>query len=454
MRRSLSILAVFALALGGCGVEVPPEAPPQDRFYFPTGVHFLPEPEGPGTLFVASSNFDRRYDFGAITAVDLGEVGLPAELGTDALDPVETLPIPDEARVLVAAFAGVVDATVADAEGNLRLFVPTRSEGDNLFAIDWDGTALTCVGGEAAQRDCTDFGISLTDDGLDGTREGFTDGKPRAPAPYAATVVGDDVWVTHVAAADSPIGTLKNRESYVVRTSAANPSVDAGNFLSIGQAPSSAVAVGQRYTYIAGRQTSGVFQPLRLMDRTDTARVLQIPVLDEFRFLDVRDIVLSPDETRAYLLARAPDVLLVLSVDDATGDAPQLRVVRSVALPEGPTLARVISRQDRGALVAITCTVGNALAVYDDDSGQLATIVTRGMVVQPFGLAVHLPPVAAGEVAGARLFVSGFGDGRVAVVDIPDVSQPSGVFVRLLLGTDQRCLTQVPRPASCPAEES
>jgi hypothetical protein len=453
MRRP-TILSALLAALFGCGVEAPPEAPPLDRFYFPTGVHHLPVAGGPGTLLVASSTFDRRYDFGAVTAVSLEGAGLnlPDFLGgiAPATAPGEqlgSLDIAPHERVLTAPFAGMMDATRPGADGRVRLFVPTRSEGDQLFPIDWDGEVLQCVGG--GTENCVPHGLSLTARGL-GTGaadEGFADGKPRAPAPYGVTVADDRVWVTHLQAADSPVGSLRNRESYLVTTLVAEPELSATSFIPIGPAPSSAVAVGQRYVYVAGRNTPASFQPLRLVDRRDPSRVLPTGTLGEFRLLDVRDIVLSADETRAYMLGRSPDVLLVLSIDDPAGDAPQLQVVGSVPLPEGPTMVRVIpGAQAQATLLAITCTQANALAVYDDATGQLATIVTADMVQQPFGVAVQAPPGAP----GARLFVTGFGDGRVAVVDLPDLASPSSTVLRKTLGPDQRCITQRVRPEGCP----
>ncbi len=459
MRRPLSLLcALVAVALAGCGDEAPPVAPPADRFYFPTGVEHLPAADGPGTLLVASSNFDRRYDFGAVTALDLAGAGLTlppylggtGEVGTEPLQ-IPSLNVPEERRVLTAPFAGIIGAAQPDAEGRTRLFVPTRSEGDRVYPLEWNGTALSCVGGDAANRDCTAGGLSLTEGGRDGAA-GFTDGKPRAPAPYAAAVSGDEVWVTHAQAADSPLGTLKNRESFLFRTRVSDPQVTPESFQSIGPSPSSTVALGARYAYISGRGERGVtFEPLRIMERANPSNVRTVGVLNEFRIQDVRDVALNADETRLFLLGRFPDMLLVLSIEDAAGHAPRIQVVRALPLPEGPTMARVIERPGRGPLVAITCSVANALALYDDESGQLATVVTRDMVIQPFGVAVQAPNAAAeGAAVGARMFVTGFGDGRVAVLDLEDVTLPSSLKLRARIGPDQRCLTETPRPAGCP----
>jgi hypothetical protein len=54
---------------------------------------------------------------------------------------------------------------------------------------------------------------------------------------------------------------------------------------------------------------------------------------------------------------------------------------------------------------------------------------------QPFGLAVDQQGNAA------RLFVSSFGDGRVAVLEIPDLLRPQGLRLVTQLGKSQACLT-------------
>jgi hypothetical protein len=70
----------FALALVACGPDNPEEIPPIERFYFPSGVVHQAVGGDAGVLYVASSDFDRRYDFGAVTAVDLNALAGSATL--------------------------------------------------------------------------------------------------------------------------------------------------------------------------------------------------------------------------------------------------------------------------------------------------------------------------------------------------------------------------------------
>jgi len=63
MRRVLAITALCA----ACS-ERPANLPPQDAFYFPTGVHHVDLPGSTdGVLYVVSANFDKRFDNGALT---------------------------------------------------------------------------------------------------------------------------------------------------------------------------------------------------------------------------------------------------------------------------------------------------------------------------------------------------------------------------------------------------
>jgi DNA-binding beta-propeller fold protein YncE len=120
--------------------------------------------------------------------------------------------------------------------------------------------------------------------------------------------------------------------------------------------------------------------------------------------------VLSPDGKRAFIAARGPDTLLVVEISDPLADAPSFNISRGVPLPGGVNQLRVIPRTGRGSLVVATCTDTRTLVVYDEDAGQLVASF-NDVGTQPFGLAVDQQGNAA------RLFVSSFGDGRVAVLE-------------------------------------
>jgi hypothetical protein len=88
--------------------------------------------------------------------------------------------------------------------------------------------------------------------------------------------------------------------------------------------------------------------------------------------------------------------------------------------------------------VVVSCSVDGSLAFYDDDLGQIAALVP-GVGAVPFAIAVD----RRGDDF-ARLYVSNFGDGRIAVVDVPlSIDAASGrLSPRIVahVGMKQYCL--------------
>ena len=85
----------------------------------------------------------------------------------------------------------------------------------------------------------------------------------------------------------------------------------------------------------------------------------------------------------------------------------------------------------------MSCSADGSLAFYDDDLGQIAALMP-GVGAVPFGIAVDRRDTFA------RLYVSNFGDGRVAVVDVPLSASAAGgrLSPRLVghIGSKQYCL--------------
>lgn len=477
--RLIPYLALAALC--ACASETAPKPPPIDRFYYPTGLAFAAPDGGPGTLYVASSDFDKRYDFGALTAVDLNELDWPAGDNVTAPDlrspwylspspaqadggmavpngpiasqpvSVEDLKIDNSQRVLISPLAGYVGSFQLKDSGITRLFVPSRAEGDNLFPIDASGASLSCVGAEPSipVNDCTTTGLSLTAQGQAAGSDnvnGFQAGVPRAPEPYDVYVRPTDgsVFVTSLVPADSPFGSNTNLTSYLFQTSAENPTVTSTEFIPIGSPPSSSVIAGRRFAYVTGQGFVNTTAPLLRLVENGTS-ITDFSLENEFRAAEVRGIALSEDETRAYILTRTPDTLLIISVVGATTDRPTLQLVRTLQLPAQPNDIQLIPRgPGRGSLLAITCSGAGVVALYDDEVGGITTL--SGVGNQPFAIAVDRPDGAP----GARLFVSNFGDGRVAVVDLASVNPPYRAAIAAYLGQSQTCLiVENNKPPEC-----
>jgi hypothetical protein len=395
MRR---LIAATAVVLTSCPGARPPNLPPTNVFYFPTGLHHLRTPTSPveGVLYVVSSNFDKRYDFGQLTAVDLDQLDLPPFGGNpDGSTPtvVDLKVNPDAGSgqtVLLSSFGSNI-AVWPRPGGGERMFVVARSEGRLLMAIDTDPSnplKMVCVpallldGGinpaeNAAPGNCGAVGASLTYNELTDTSI------PRAPSPMMTAVSTDGgVWVTSAEIVDSPRGSGMNYAAYVVHV-LADASLLGGppnhfllnndNFFNVGPVPTDGVTIGQRWTYVTGRYaplTSATFATsttpvqsygstpvtstfgnpasgyaaygfttptaqtvlLRLIDPND---LLNVGLEQQVSIPDARGIALSHDETRLYLLGRLTPYVI---------GSDQL-VVASISDPvaaSGTTLVNVI----------------------------------------------------------------------------------------------------------------
>jgi hypothetical protein len=451
----MSRLALFAcLAALACAPASTPRPLARGTFYYPSGLVYSGLRAGSppdGFLYVANANFDRRYDTGTLAAVRLGSVaggqGLPAIETTDAntyFGEIADLGS-DFKQISIQNFAGEMSGfALTDADGlpMVRLFIPTRSEGDLLEIVDARGSDLTCFTGGT---NCINGALSLT------ALEGVGNGKPRAPEPSGVSVSADgQLFVTHLKAADSPPKSNQLQETFLVKTDARLPDRAADQpvfkrddffslgFVAFGGGPSlSSVAVGARVAYLSSRSfgSSGamVFLFDRKLNRFSDA-LLELT----YRTLEARGIALGLDpssqlERRLYVAARVPDSLVVASIADPTGDLPGLTVTRAIPLPEAPNQLAVIPRQGRGDLVVATSSTAGVVSIYDDDLGRLAAQIT-GVGSQPFGLAVQKMVNARKMTEAARLFVSNFEDGRIGVIDVPDLGRPNEAWLIGYLG--------------------
>jgi hypothetical protein len=464
---------------------------PLERFYYPTALAHFDNPQAPqgnGLLAVASSNFDKRFVSGSATVLNLDQLPVPLPaFGSVPASPIQLpllRPVSSDGRtrlepdggsgdaVAIAPFAGQM--AVLPMEGNRwRLFIPTRSEDHRVHALDVtlssDGVpSLSCFGSES--RSCLDSAPSLT------RFRQSTSGLPRAPEAYGValrarvcsspTDCGDpssrygcrlgrcvsvdeggqiqgpavDVLVTHLAQADTPQGSGRDLRGYLVKLESETMTLTEQSFIDLGPGATHSIAVGSRWNFVSGRLLNPAGNLVRMVDTTSRIFVSS-GIETTFRVAEARGIALSSDERRLYMIGRSPDALLVASIDDATATTPTLRVVRGVPLPETPNEMVALSRPGRGDLLAIVCINAGVLAVYDDDVGDVVAQVP-GVGVQPFGVAVDR------RGGGARLFVSNLGDGRVAVIDMPDLNRPQGTRLVAHLGAQQLCLIR-PGDPSC-----
>lgn len=450
-------VALLALgAVSACQISSSANPLPKEFFYFPTGLVHADSTAAPdGVLYVANANIDKRYEAGSVVAINLSRVGAPGD-GLPSFGGAGAVTAPKQIPALNIEAPGVVSVTSFAGDmaarslltGGLHLFVPSRSEGSKLqglvaspLSIAGAQPELSCLTPATSEsRDCGALAPSLV------VNENNETATPRAPSPIGVAVsAAGDVYVTSAQHADSPRGSGLAAHAYVVRVDAQNPTVDNSNFIDLGLGPTSAVATGARWAYVTGRfstyNNATVFYVLRLVGRDGT--VVPAGLENEFRVADARGVDLVRDESRIYIAGRFPDTLIVASIVGAQTSAPTLHVVRSVPLPEGPQVVKVLERAGRGPVVAVTSTTAGVVSFYDDDSGQLASQVF-GVGLQPYGISVDF------KGAGARLYVSNFGDGRIAVIDIADLGRPQEARLVAHLGASvQVCLSRANKDATC-----
>jgi len=465
------------LLTAACNQDLKARPPVESRLYYPTGVAFVPPADldaGLGRIYVANSNFDRRFDIGWVTAIDLtavrtpdgrslpvpgGAIAAPPDGGSDEGRPVPytNIATTPDSIVTITSFAGL--ATVNDA--GTTLFIPSRSEGDELAVMDLTvpadgGVPLRCF--FSGGKDCTQDALQLAQAQTPGDL-----GIPAAPQPYSVTLAPDtdEIYVTHLRPASSPAQSFTNLENYLVTLHQAD--LDAARaawstngryvvpdeaFSTIGRGPSNSIVVAPPpdggvggFLYISGRAKLVSTDPdvlLRVVDRE--SNLIAFPLLQlVWASLDARGLQLRPDGKRLYLAVDNPAALLVIDLipPGLTDLAPSFSLVRAVPLPEGPNDVQLLTRPGHAPLVVVSCSVDGSLAFYDDDLGQIAALVP-GVGAVPFAIAIDR------RSEFARLYVSNFGDGRIAVVDVPITSQAANgrLAPRLIahIGTKQFCL--------------
>jgi hypothetical protein len=457
MARSLTSRAPLLLCVltFACAQQAAPNPSPEDRFYFPSSLNFfLPPDSTSGILYVASANYDRRYDQGNLLAVNLDRVtapgtgldaGLPApgSSGGDTTSGVQytNLAMGTGDAVQIQSFAGEMIRDPVGYAGRPRLWIATRAESDLLEGVSTDpgGEGLLCV---PAGNNCVFSGISLAVEQQPQNGSGL----PAAPQPYGLNLSRDDsivpgeLWVTHLRPADSPPTSSLDLENYVVHLDAraAIPAVTVpDSFVAIGLGSGNSISVGQANIWVSGRgqlTLTALDVLMRVVDRfTDTTFFPQLAL--QYQGSEARGLAVRADESRLYMVSLNPAALMVVDIQGPFAQFPTLVVVRAVPLPSGPNTVRLIERPGVPDVVAITCQDDGSLAIYDDGVGQLAQVV-EGVGIAPYDVVFDV----RGNIA--RFFVSNFDDGRVAVIDATLGSPGHPIDARIVatLGEQQGCI--------------
>lgn len=403
----------LAVLLAGCGDYARTGNSPADVFYFPTGIAVGHVPTGcqGGTagcrtrLYVASSNFDLRYDLktgGALTAVD----------------PDTSLRVGDPVRM--GSFAGdvaLVDSSTCGGWSGDPLVLVTSRSGGALYGmtVGADGSPSCGAGCEQKLDPRLADPFSLT--------VGC-----RGPAEFTAWVgfLGSFQGIGYV----QPVA-LPTLQSRAIQTALGPPAQAMAYDPNSGRVYTATVYAGptaRLYYADIGNASAG-------------GSVL-LPVAGE-----AKGIAISADGTRAYVAlrlfnargattsGRPGDVGGALAVIDLTEEAsggPRGSLLRLVPLGLGPSHVRAVDRRGMGLrdLVAVTCTDDASFHLYDDEVGSVMRVIGADpagaplLGRRPFGLAVESPFTTSTSTTAVRFFVSSFDDGTVSTVLVDDPTRP------------------------------
>jgi hypothetical protein len=249
-------------------------------------------------------------------------------------------------------------------------------------------------------------------------------------------------------------------EAYVIRQNVDQPNCRLAEPVgSVGTSASVALTQDDLiYTLFTGRY-GGIGNAIRILtlpnggclppDAGQTPVDLNPPILFnvDLSFVvggnDGRGIQLSTNGDRAFALVRSPDSLVVLRISGANAAGLGIHPSSVAPLPPGPTELLPIPRVSSsgapiGDLVAVSCADSNTLAFYDDELGTV-TASLPNVGNEPFAIVSSLRTVGVGPGAqvlpGIRLFVTDFGSGQIAVVDVPDLTDARSAQVVAFIGT-------------------
>jgi YVTN family beta-propeller protein len=436
---SMRTAALFLLATAACTASEGAVRPPEDQFYYPTGIAVSPDES---VLFVENANGDLQYDSGALNVVDLsivdsyaagwtGSQTIPDGCSQDT-DFSETL-VCDEAP-FIRTGTGVrignfsTDIAVQDrGNGNLRLIAPTRGD-PSITWIDWDGSALSCSATGQTYDECDDVHrlSYLRND---------TNLSTIAPEPFDAFVdsAGEYAVVTDLSTGDvnllaSPAD--GDAEIVDINVSFFQPNPTTGLLGAAGVAGRTPGAPDD-IVYV-GSVTENRIQTLTVDEPINNATASIVP--SNYFFLngvggnsgvssDTRGMQFSPSGDRLYLINRMPPTLQIIDTSlDAQGFPANQLVGATDICRAGSTLA--IADTGAGERVYVTCFDDGEVYVIDpSDQGSVEHVFTVGR--GPYDIAV--------SPTRKKLYVSNYLEDTISVIELTPGS-PLQYHVVLRLG--------------------
>ncbi len=443
MARSafLRVVTLVALAAGatGCPAAAEDVRPPEDQFFFPSGLEVSPDEH---YLFVVNANSELRYDSGTLLTVDLDRVdalvdewlataavpGEPADCEQDILLPrllvcnEEDVVLAD-ATVRLGNFAASVKAENMDS-GDLRLFVAARGDPSITWVDFYPSDHQTDCGGSGEPPRCDE------DHRLTQLREDL-ELPTLSDEPYGIYVdsAGGYAAVTHFTSAtvsliDAPTdGRPPMLADVLGGLFASDPTTGVRGAVGVaGRSPGTRGSL----LYVTSRSESRV--QTMYVHRPSQEGGAPTLVPSEFFFLnrvlpsdDGRGLAFSADGNRLHVLNRNPPMLQTIDTSAGPDGYPQNTIAGAVEICSRASQL-VLADVGGGERAFVSCFSAGQVWVVDTESSSVDAIINVG----------RGPHAVAVAPSRRRLYVTNFLEDTISVVDLtPEASTEYRVVLRL-----------------------
>ena len=388
----LGMVALLGL-VGGCTIDLPGEDAPEQALYYP--IDLVGSSDG-RFLYVLNSNFDRRYNSGWVSVVDLDVV--LANTGTTAHDGLKTSA--EGGMIRVMPLGGALDMLQLDSGASVAV-VSHRGANHRdesiltMVDISSDGDVISCSGAERSttgmtpdeeRTDCDeDHLIRIGGDGADevtGTADvSRTVLLGELDNPFPVTFFQNDSGASMAAVGFLDSGWVR---FYDVSEVEEATSIRFRSMYEMAERGMGAFAVhpAANQSFLTGTSIRGSNSEIYSLDLTRTLSEESVhawtrdigALLGGSRLLHV---AYSSDGSRAYVVNEAPDSLVVLNaelvtVSERLSDGsyrtdsvrPSYDVLSVMPLHGRPTGVAVIERDGADDLIAVSSFEENLLYLF------------------------------------------------------------------------------------------
>ncbi len=374
------LLVTFAL-VPGCAKETPGITPPEDRFFFPSGVLYDKDTQ---TLFVTNANSDLKYNGGTLVALDMEKIlsALSDPLGqgrcrADEENPGEFLcPLTKElvkSAVRLGSYAGDMVKVPGRGDELYRLVVSVRGDPSLTYVgVKENGGALCLDCGEGCDgsfpRDCKrDHKITL-DDGL--LSDPFRLATFTRPTPadgdrtYVVTTHLSEGGITMVdMTGDTEFPFVNSVLTDQFSTSRAGSGTyavlpDPGNEAQLYVSNSIAPEIQRFSLYYSELDFTHLLVPSGSYFFQAPSGPLEVGA-------ELRGMAFSQDNSRLFAVVKTPPMLLSLDMSPSEAGTPTLELLDYTELPVQPSIVQRYSGFTGYELVFVASYPEGELVVID-----------------------------------------------------------------------------------------